>query len=374
VQEFLGTVAQLKTRKNALRMLAERLAVVNDPKYLPPTNTTFKQVAERWLENCRLRKRRVVKPSTLINWRSILTNHVLPFFKDMPLSDVTNQQMKEFVEVLSGKGLSAQAIKNVTQVAKLVKASEKDKDGNEIFPTTWNHDFIDMPIVDESKQDKPTFTAEQVSQVVKEATGRIQMACILFAATGLRAGELLGLEVRHFNGASVKIEQEIWSGKKEDPKTPNAKRVVDLHSDAANLLKEFIGQRTSGYIFQTASGRPLSQTNLLKRELHPLLARVGISMRGFHCFRRFRITFLRKEKCPEAILKAWLGHKGQSVTDGYDRGAEDPIYRKDVCSAMGLGFDPPKTLTPKVPKGAGGFSDACVRESEREVEVAAVNR
>ena len=38
------------------------------------------------------------------------------------------------------------------------------------------------------------------------------MAAILFAATGLRAGELLGLEVRHFDGTSVRVEQAIWKG------------------------------------------------------------------------------------------------------------------------------------------------------------------
>ncbi|MGO9591159.1 MAG: hypothetical protein ACLP3K_14075, partial [Candidatus Acidiferrales bacterium] len=93
-----------------------------------------------------------------------------------------------------------------------------------------------MPIVDETKQRKPSFTGEQVEAIVKAATGRLQMVAILFAATGLRAGELLGLEVRHFDGSSVKVEQAIWGGdgKVYEPKTQNAYRVVDLHPDVAS--------------------------------------------------------------------------------------------------------------------------------------------
>ena len=44
--------------------------------------------------------------------------------------------------------------------------------------------FIDAPSVDPTKQRKPSFTAEQVTAIVKAATGRLQMAAILFATTG----------------------------------------------------------------------------------------------------------------------------------------------------------------------------------------------
>jgi integrase len=129
---------------------------------------------------------------------------------------------------------------------------------------------------------------------------------------------------------------------------------VDLHPDAATLLKAFIGDdRTSGFIFQTSSRKPLSQTNLLKRELHPLLETLGMPKQGFHCFRRFRNTYLRQQRCPDGILKFWMGHsKKKDMSDVYDRSSEDVPYRKDVALAMGVGFELPKTLTAKQPKTA----------------------
>jgi integrase len=190
-----------------------------------------------------------------------------------------------------------------------VNASAKDENsGEQLYPTKWNHELIDLPEVDKEKQRKPSFTGKQVSQIVRAATGRIQLACILFGATGLRAGELLGLEVRHFDGTSVKVEPAVWRGKVQNPKTPNARRVANLHPDVAALLKAFIGNCTTGFIFRASSGHPLSQTNLLKREFHPILDALGIAKRGFHAFRRFRITYLRQQHCPDGLVKFWLGH------------------------------------------------------------------
>ncbi|MGB8522439.1 MAG: hypothetical protein WCD43_05710 [Candidatus Acidiferrales bacterium] len=90
-------------------------------------------------------------------------------------------------------------------------------------------------------------------------------------------GELTGLEVKHFDGTSVEVEQAIWAGngvkvKPGKPKTKNAYRTVDLHPDVSALLETYIGEdRKKGYIFQTSSGSPLAQSNILRREFHPLL-------------------------------------------------------------------------------------------------------
>lgn len=52
------------------------------------------------------------------------------------------------------------------------------------------------------------------------------MFAILWAASDLRAGGLLGLEVKHFDGSSIAIEQEAWSEIIQEHKTVNAVRTV----------------------------------------------------------------------------------------------------------------------------------------------------
>jgi len=67
-----------------------------------------------------------------------------------------------------------------------------------------------------------------------------------------------------------------WNGTVQFPKTRNAIRDIDLHSTLARMLKEFVGSRTAGFLFQTKVERPLSQSDILNRDLHPILERAWV--------------------------------------------------------------------------------------------------
>jgi integrase len=353
VQKFLGEFGELPTERAAKNVMQAEMVKVNQQTPIPSRSTlTFRVAAKEWIAECESRKLKPIKASVAHTWKCILKNHLNPLIGELSLSDVGNKTLRSVVAELSAKKLAPATIKNITLVVKLVVASVTDDDGNQIHLRQWNKKVIDAPEVDEKAQHTPSFTSDQVTSIVKTATGRIQMAAILFAATGLRAGELLGLEVRHFDGASVRVEQSVWGGNNRvgTPKTKNAFRVLDLHPDVASLLKSFIGKRKAGYIFQTSGGKPVTQTNLLRRELHPLLNSIKICLCGFHAFRRFRNTFLRQSHCPDALLKFWMGHSAKGMSDLYDKSSEDLTYRRDVAKAMGVGFELPKALTPKAKK------------------------
>ena len=178
----------------------------------------------------------------------------------------------------------------------------------------------------------------------------MQLLHILFAATGLRAGELLGLEVEHFDGYSVKVEQSVWQGKVQVPKTQNSYRTVDLYPDVAKMLSDCIGDRKDGFVFRTSTGKPLGQSNILRRSLHPVLETLGIKRCGFHAFRRFRNTYLRNyTSCPNGLRNFWLGWSSKDMSDHYDKCSEDPAFRREVAQSVGIGFDLPKPTS--VPKG-----------------------
>jgi hypothetical protein len=48
----------------------------------------------------------------------------------------------------------------------------------------------------------------------------------------------------------------------------------------ADLLKEFVSDRSPGLVFTNRLGKPLSQTNLFRRSLHPILAELGVKRAG----------------------------------------------------------------------------------------------
>jgi integrase len=331
--------------------MQEAIKVATDVTHKPTTNQTYEQRAKVWLEDCKTRNLNPNKPSTLTNRRCVLEKHILPCLGSLPLSSVGNQAMRTLAAVLfKKKKLSPQSVKNILTIAKTIKATAVDDDGNQLFPTKWNKKIIDAPAVEEEEQRRPIFTAEEVTAIAEAASGKLQMACVLLAASGLRAGELLGLECCDFNGSAVQVRQSIWGGKVQKPKTKNAKRFVELHPSVCALFKAYIGDR-AGFVFATSSGRPLGQANFLTQELHPLLETLGIPKQGFHCFRRYRNTYLRQQCCPAGILKYWMGHSTkQDMSDLYDRSCLDVTYRRDVALSKGTGFALPKTLTPKLKK------------------------
>jgi integrase len=230
------------------------------------------------------------------------------------------------------------------------------------YPRKWNHEFIDLPIVEQSEQNTPSVSGEIMTGLAKHPKPREQMLFVLDGAAGLRMGEAFGIEIdKHLSAdrSTIIIEQKARRGRVERRlKTISARRQVDLHPDVAKLLKGFIGTRTSGLLFQTKGGKPLTLTNVLRRHLHPALKKLGYvnpytgdHKAGSHAFRRFRNTFLKNEtSCPKGLRDYWLGHKGDSMDDLYDKVKDNAGLRKKWAAECGVGFELPASIVPNVPK------------------------
>jgi integrase len=302
------------------------------------THRTFEVQAKLFLEESMNRKRNPVKPATHLSWRYALTKWMYPHFKDAQLATVTNASVRSFVEKMYRAGLSAQTINTYVGLVKLVVASAIDENGEPLFPRKWNTNYLDLPVI--SMQRQPAFTVEAMSSIVQGATGQEKMLYALLAGSGLRVGEALGLEVRHVapDAKTLSVEQSVFAGMVQAPKTKSAYRQVDLCSPLAEMLKEFIGNRKSGLVFSNQCGNPFLQTNILRRKFHPLLKKLGIAKQGFHGTRRLRLTWLRKQHTPDDLIRLWLGHSSTAIGDRYSKLSEDIVFRQEVAEKVGLGF------------------------------------
>jgi hypothetical protein len=173
-----------------------------------------------------------------------------------------------------------------------------------------------------------------------------------------------GLEIdKHFADdlSTISVWQKVRKCKVEHYlKKDNAYRDIDLHSSVVKMLKQFIGSRTSGFLFASRHGRPISNSNILNRHLHPSLKELGWSdpktghlTAGNHAFRRFRNTFLRKSHVPDDLIQFWLGHAGKGMTDECSHVRDDLKYRKMVAEQIGIGFElrsQTRSVVPNVPK------------------------
>lgn len=340
-QKFLGSFEKLPTRRAALNALDAELALVNDYSLQPRTTITLRQQSAVWIADCRRRRCRPIKPGVIANRQYALDKHVLPLLGEYPVSDVRNGALRTLVEALLAKGLKPSTIQTSTQVLKAVVASVEDADGNQLYPVVWNKKFV--PIINPATQNRPTFSRDELQKLVNGTDGLLQLAVIVLGSTGVRISELLGLEIKHFDGSCLRIEQTSCRGLIQTPKTANGYRMVDLEQRVANLLRGYLGPRTSGFVFATRSGRPIGTRNFL-RLLYVNLERLEFPRRGFHAFRRFRNSYLRNQFCPPGLLRYWMGHAAHGMSDVYDRSFEDAPFRQAVANKVGVGFEVPVTL------------------------------
>lgn len=164
----------------------------------------------------------------------------------------------------------------------------------------------------------------------------------------MRIGEAAGLHIDDLDldNCVIHVRRGVWNGREMSPKTRNAVREIDIDRGLADLLKQHVGSKNAGRVFETRNGSPISGQNVLKRVLHPLLKRLQIPKAGLHAFRHSRVTMLRKRGTPADLQKQWIGHSSLRTTDRYSHTDQEIEYRRLAASKAGLNLD----LGPNGPK------------------------
>lgn len=157
--------------------------------------------------------------------------------------------------------------------------------------------------------------------------------------------EALGLEIgQHFsaNCSIVRVRQQRskkGNGIEPYPKTDSGVRDIDLAPALAALMMDFIGNRKSGFLFESANGLPLSPRNITRDSLHPILKKMGRESAGFHPFRRFRESILQRSEARTLLIDYWMGHANGEMSGRYGKQLlENVVWRQECAARVGLGF------------------------------------
>ncbi len=283
-----------------------------------------------------------VAQATYDFWRGAIDTWLNPHLGDLQLADVGNAQARKLIDAMRAAKRSDKTIVEYVSIMKSIVASAVDSEGEQLFPRQWNHDFMRLPIVDKTKQRRPKVTDKEVATIIAEAKPKYGLMYALMAGCSLRMGEVTAIRVEPYSDGhstispdcrTIYIRKSVRHGVEQDPKTVNAVRDIDVAHIAGQDFKK------STYLFQTSRGEPLSQRNVLRNSLHPILKKMGREKCGFHAFRRFRASWLRKNRVPWDLEKMWMGHAHKDLTDQYaEQLREDVKYRREWCEKIGLGF------------------------------------
>ena len=290
---------------------------VNTPEHLERSlrpATVFNTVADLW-ESKRLPQ---LKESSRYSVPKLLAKHVRPFFGQTTLEEIKTGNVNDWIAEMRSKELEPKTIHNLWKLFRAIMNWHAQQ--NDEQPRKW---YPILPVIPEDEQ--RWFTQAEFRRLVEAADGRYKLLFHLAGSSGLRAGELFGLHVEDLdlNRGVIRVRRSVWQRKEVTPKTRKGYRDVWIDLATARMLREHLGSRTAGRIFQSRRGTPLDTSNVLSEVLYPLCDRLSIPRGGLHAFRHGRVSHLQANNVPSDFTKAQVGHSSLRTTSGYTHFSED---------------------------------------------------
>jgi integrase len=330
-----GTPVRKSEAKNLLQPYLNR---VNEQSTFPSRErktATFEGFAEIWERDYLI----LSKPSTQSSVRTQLRTLKAEFGKkDMRTIDAGDVQV--LISKLTRGGREPKTIRNMWGTISL------------IWQAALAQKFVDAtlpkPKLPKAVRKKPRFfKLADVGSVIASTTGTQRCLYWLLAETGIRAGELAGLRITDVSLDSITVEQSVWGGKEQAPKTQNSVRKIAISPQLAELLWKQIGlQKTlkHSFLFSVGTGSPLDMNVERSRRFAPILETLEMPKAGYHAFRHFNVSLMDSLRVPLKTIQERIGHAltGSFTLDVYGHTLD---WKANEEAAASLGLVIAKTVT-----------------------------
>ncbi|HXM59919.1 MAG TPA: tyrosine-type recombinase/integrase [Terriglobales bacterium] len=169
----------------------------------------------------------------------------------------------------------------------------------------------------------PHYLLDEVRQMLAVLPEPARTAVAIAAFSGMRRGEIEGLAWEHILADAIRIERSIWNGKAHEAKTAASKGLVPLIPALRVILEAHrlrAGNPSTGPLFPTCNGTPISLNNLLSDKILPALRRCA------HCSKPYGKPHLghayeRDGSRPD--WRGWHGFRRGLATNLHDLGVDD---------------------------------------------------
>src|SRR5437868_2216983 len=167
---------------------------------LQPAEITFRQQAEWWLSEirsgrlkCRQRNKRGQRiRKTTLDASTTAVACLNEKIGEMRLAAFDSAEMRDLIAAMeeekrkNGQSrFKAKTIVNYYLVVAAVFATAKDRTGKQMFPRTWDLDFIALPAINQREQNTPTLEANQIEDILSASRGRYRVLYAVLAGSGM---------------------------------------------------------------------------------------------------------------------------------------------------------------------------------------------
>jgi integrase len=291
---------------------------LNTPTFLERLESpavTFRQVCDAW-ESKRLPQ---LALSTQNEAPGQLAMHLKPFFGAMPLETIKTGTVNDWIAGFGKLGLQPKTIHNKWKMFRGIMNWHTDQ--NDEPRRRWKPSLPPIPDVE-----RRWYTPAEMLQIIDvsanypawgQVKGQYRPLFRLDAFSGLRSGEVSGLHAEDldFGTKRIHVQRSIYKGVEVETKGKRRRKVF-VDSITMQMLRDFLGDRRTGRVFQSRTGSPVTnqQLNIVLRWA---TKKLGIKSGTMHAFRHGRISHLRGNGVLDKIVQEQVGHQDIKTTDGY---------------------------------------------------------
>ena len=291
---------------------------------------TFAEFSSGWwsIDTCRyLKWRQLHEPltrGTIDIHQSNFTNHINGYFTKYHLNEITPDVVECWLLSLSEKGLKANTINLVYRTFKMMMGEAVR---TKLLKNNPCHEVKDLKGVETTRE---ILTVEEVRKLFPHDWSTvwesyvIYKAHLLAACTGLRVGELRGLQGEFVFDDYIYITGQFTRhGYVANTKTKHNRNIpitLLMRQELEGLLRANGG----GFVFSEDGGRTPVTVERIHRQFDRALERIGISHEeklkrnlSFHAWRHFFNTLLRMSNVADSKVQSVTGHRSMRMTEHY---------------------------------------------------------
>lgn len=294
----------------------------------------FKNYLMNWLMNI---KKGSIKDSSFDRLESTATIHVIPALGDFKLGEVTPEDVNRMLNDIKNKGLSFSTVKKAHDCVNSVMEYAFNKRDIPVNPVA----LVEMPHESNfEKKEIRFFTKEEAARIIEECSRLYSTgtpvypygdAFILALNTGLRMGELLGLQKSDIDFTNkllnVRRNAQVVGNRNTDgsraagrrvvlssTKTYSGTRVISLNNAALEAAKRLCDKHPdSQFVVCGAKGNQVTHERF-ERSFYRILANCGIEQTGVHSLRHTFASMLFDKGTDIKTISTLLGHASVKIT------------------------------------------------------------
>ena len=260
---------------------------------------TFKNLVKNYLEDCKVH----LKPTTIAHKEHIINKKILPYFSDMPISNIDVAMVRKWQNTLISHEdhYAPTYLKSIhNQLSAIMNFAVK-------YYGLSRNPASDCGSMGKKKADSMNFwTKAEFDTFIKHVSDKpvSEVAFYLLFYSGMREGELLALTLNDFDLI-------------QSPKTPKSKRIITMPVEIMNKVKDY---SEKFYDLNPSDRLLLISKQTLIREMKRGCSISGVKKIRIHDLRHSHASLLIELGINTLLISERLGHENVETTVNLPKG------------------------------------------------------